>query len=133
MGVDAGSTTLKAAVVNRAGEIVYSRYLPNNGNPVPLVRDTTIACHRWPFSQRHQTFFRDPGKSCAGVRGRFSWSHCRARSGYSAAKSFSPGRSTRLAQWGQPAPLTLDFTAACHWCPFPHCHHTFWWLPKETL
>ena len=37
VGVDAGSTTLKAVAINSAGEIVCSRYLPNNGNPVPLV------------------------------------------------------------------------------------------------
>ena len=46
VGVDAGSTTLKAAVVNRAGEIVYSRYLPNNGNPVPLVRDFLLDLYK---------------------------------------------------------------------------------------
>lgn len=39
IGVDAGSTTLKAVVINEADEIVFCRYMPNSGNPVPLVRD----------------------------------------------------------------------------------------------
>ena len=42
LGIDAGSTTLKAAVINGAGEILFSRYMPNSGNPVPLVRDFLI-------------------------------------------------------------------------------------------
>jgi predicted CoA-substrate-specific enzyme activase len=39
IGIDAGSTTVKAVVINEAGELVYSKYLPNAGNPVPLVKD----------------------------------------------------------------------------------------------
>ena len=38
VGVDAGSTTVKAVAVNSQEEIIFSRYLPNSGNPVPLVR-----------------------------------------------------------------------------------------------
>ncbi len=39
VGVDAGSTTVKAVAINEEGEIICSRYLPNSGNPVPLVRE----------------------------------------------------------------------------------------------
>ena len=39
IGIDAGSTTVKAVAVNEHEEIVFSRYLPNSGNPVPLVRE----------------------------------------------------------------------------------------------
>ncbi len=38
LGIDAGSTTVKCAAVNSAGGIVFSRYVPNSGNPVPIVR-----------------------------------------------------------------------------------------------
>lgn len=38
IGIDAGSTTVKCAVIDEAGRILFSRYLPNGGNPVPLVR-----------------------------------------------------------------------------------------------
>ena len=37
--IDAGSTTVKAVAVNSKEEIIFSRYLPNAGNPVPLARD----------------------------------------------------------------------------------------------
>lgn len=39
LGIDAGSTTVKAAVIGRGGELLHSRYLPNSGNPVPIIRD----------------------------------------------------------------------------------------------
>ncbi len=39
IGIDAGSTTVKAVAVNENEEIIFSRYLPNSGNPVPLVRE----------------------------------------------------------------------------------------------
>ena len=38
LGVDAGSTTVKMVVIDAAGRLLLQRYLPNNGNPVPLVR-----------------------------------------------------------------------------------------------
>ena len=38
LGIDAGSTTVKCAAINSAGGIVFSKYVPNSGNPVPLVR-----------------------------------------------------------------------------------------------
>ena len=38
IGIDAGSTTVKAAVINKNGNIVCSRYIPNNGDPVSLIK-----------------------------------------------------------------------------------------------
>ena len=38
LGVDAGSTTVKAVAVDDAANIVMSAYLPNNGNAVELVK-----------------------------------------------------------------------------------------------
>jgi len=38
LGVDAGSTTAKCVAVNEGGGIVFSRYISNAGNPVPVVR-----------------------------------------------------------------------------------------------
>ncbi len=35
LGVDAGSTTTKAALINQAGAVVYSHYASNEGSPVP--------------------------------------------------------------------------------------------------
>ena len=39
LGIDAGSTTLKCAVIDEEGRLVHSVYMPNSGNPVPLVRN----------------------------------------------------------------------------------------------
>lgn len=38
LGIDAGSTTVKAAVINSDDKILYSTYLPNSGNPVPIIK-----------------------------------------------------------------------------------------------
>ena len=37
LGIDAGSTTLKCAVIDKDGRLLHSVYMPNSGNPVPLV------------------------------------------------------------------------------------------------
>ena len=39
LGIDAGSTTIKAVVMGQDRQILHSAYLSNNGNPVPLIRD----------------------------------------------------------------------------------------------
>ncbi|MBQ2848342.1 MAG: 2-hydroxyacyl-CoA dehydratase [Clostridia bacterium] len=38
IGIDAGSTTVKAVVINTDGKIVTSRYMSNNGDPVSLIK-----------------------------------------------------------------------------------------------
>ena len=38
LGVDAGSTTVKLAVIDEAGRLLAHIYRPNKGNPVPVVR-----------------------------------------------------------------------------------------------
>lgn len=39
LGVDAGSTTVKAVVVDENADILCSEYLPNGGNPVPIIKE----------------------------------------------------------------------------------------------
>lgn len=39
IGIDAGSTTVKAVVLNEDEELVFSKYMPNSGNPVPLIKE----------------------------------------------------------------------------------------------
>ncbi|MEE0859657.1 MAG: acyl-CoA dehydratase activase [Acutalibacteraceae bacterium] len=39
LGIDAGSTTVKAVVTGEDGELLTSRYLPNSGNPVPIIKE----------------------------------------------------------------------------------------------
>ena len=38
LGIDAGSTTVKAVLCDREGNLFSPMYLPNSGNPVPLIR-----------------------------------------------------------------------------------------------
>ena len=38
IGIDAGSTTIKAVLINENEEIVLSKYQTNSGNPVPIVK-----------------------------------------------------------------------------------------------
>lgn len=38
LGVDSGSTTIKAVLIDDEGNIRYSKYMPNAGNPVVLVK-----------------------------------------------------------------------------------------------
>ena len=39
LGIDAGSTTVKMTLIDDNEEILYSDYLSNSGNPVPIVKD----------------------------------------------------------------------------------------------
>ncbi|MCM1157515.1 MAG: acyl-CoA dehydratase activase-related protein [Bacteroidales bacterium] len=39
LGIDAGSTTVKAVVVDEDANILRSEYLPNGGNPVPIIKN----------------------------------------------------------------------------------------------
>lgn len=39
IGIDAGSTTLKAVVIGEDGKLAYQKYMQNGGTPVPLVKD----------------------------------------------------------------------------------------------
>ncbi len=45
LGVDAGSTTLKAVVLDENGDIIHADYMPNSGNPIPLLRDFLMKFH----------------------------------------------------------------------------------------
>ena len=46
IGIDAGSTTIKAVVVDEDLRILKSAYLPNKGNPIPAVCDFLISFYR---------------------------------------------------------------------------------------
>lgn len=39
IGIDAGSTTVKAVVMGENRELLDSKYLPNSGNPVPIIKE----------------------------------------------------------------------------------------------
>lgn len=39
IGIDAGSTTVKAVVLSEDGELLHSKYLPSKGNPVTIIKE----------------------------------------------------------------------------------------------
>ena len=52
IGIDAGSTTVKAVVTDKDGNIVCSRYMSNSGNPVPLMREFLLEVYtRFPQAE----------------------------------------------------------------------------------
>ena len=46
LGVDAGSTTVKAVLLGKGGEILSSFYRGNSGNPVPIVQEYLLDLYR---------------------------------------------------------------------------------------
>ena len=42
IGIDAGSTTVKAAVIDAADNLLYTSYQPNSGNPIPIIRNLLL-------------------------------------------------------------------------------------------
>ncbi len=39
LGIDAGSTTVKLTAINEDEDIIFSKYMSNSGNPVPIVKE----------------------------------------------------------------------------------------------
>lgn len=49
LGIDAGSTTVKAVLIGKDGEILDSVYKNNSGNPVPIIREYLLdLCNKYP-------------------------------------------------------------------------------------
>ncbi|MCD8115851.1 MAG: acyl-CoA dehydratase activase-related protein [Oscillospiraceae bacterium] len=46
LGIDAGSTTVKALLCDGEGNILRPFYTPNNGNPIPIIRDYLTKLYR---------------------------------------------------------------------------------------
>ena len=46
LGIDAGSTTVKTALVSEGGELLHTTYRPNSGNPIPLIREAMLEIYR---------------------------------------------------------------------------------------
>ena len=46
IGIDSGSTTIKLVVIDNDANILFERYRPNLGNPIPLVRETLLGLYK---------------------------------------------------------------------------------------
>ena len=46
IGIDSGSTTIKLVVIDNNANILFERYRPNLGNPIPLVKETLLGLYK---------------------------------------------------------------------------------------
>ena len=46
IGIDAGSTTVKAAVIDEEENLLFTSYQPNSGNPIPIIRQLLMEIYR---------------------------------------------------------------------------------------
>ena len=46
VGIDAGSTTVKVAVIDEDGRLLYTSYQSNSGNPVPILRGVLLDLYK---------------------------------------------------------------------------------------
>ncbi len=46
IGIDSGSTTIKMTAINEKAEIVFKDYRANEGNPVPIVKETLLKLYQ---------------------------------------------------------------------------------------
>ncbi|MGE4463811.1 acyl-CoA dehydratase activase-related protein [Sphaerochaeta sp.] len=91
LGVDSGSTTVKACVIDAEGNLLYSRYQENNGNPVQAVKEFLTTFYA---SYPHINLV----KSCSTGYGEllirnafdFEYSLVETMAHYKSARSFSP-------------------------------------------
>ncbi len=91
VGIDSGSTTIKSAVISENGELLFTRYQSNSGDPVPHVRDFLLDLRskypQWEIASSAVTGYgEDMIRSAFGV----NLGIVETIAHYTAAKSFMP-------------------------------------------
>lgn len=91
LGIDAGSTTVKAAVINSREEILYSKYLPNSGNPVPIIKDFLIEFYeKYPQIKIKSSAVTGYGEDIIKNAFKVDYGLVETIAHYTAAKKFKP-------------------------------------------
>ncbi len=91
LGIDAGSTTVKAAVINGNEEILYSKYLPNSGNPVPIIKDFLIEFYeKYPHIKIVSSAVTGYGEDIIKNAFKVDYGLVETIAHYTAAKKFKP-------------------------------------------
>ncbi len=91
LGVDAGSTTLKAVVLNEKGDIFHADYMPNSGNPVPLLRDFLIKFYeKYPNVKINASAATGYGEELVKNAFGFDMGLVETMAHFTAAKKFNP-------------------------------------------
>lgn len=91
LGIDAGSTTVKTAVINGNEEILYSKYLPNSGNPVPIIKDFLIEFYeKYPHIKIVSSAVTGYGEDIIKNAFKVDYGLVETIAHYTAAKKFKP-------------------------------------------
>ncbi|HZJ88959.1 MAG TPA: acyl-CoA dehydratase activase-related protein, partial [Sphaerochaeta sp.] len=92
LGVDAGSTTVKAALIGSEGELLYSDYQLNNGNAVQIVHEVIGSIYRkFPHLQITKACSTGYGELLIKHAFDFEYSIVETIAHYKSANAFLPG------------------------------------------
>ena len=91
LGVDAGSTTVKAVLCDAEGRLFRPFYAPNHGNPVPLIREYLLSLYRdWPEIRIAGSAVTGYGEEIIRSAFRMDRGLVETMAHYTAAKRFRP-------------------------------------------
>jgi predicted CoA-substrate-specific enzyme activase len=91
LGIDSGSTTVKAVIVNDNEEILSSEYLPNSGNPIPIIKEyLTGFYHKHPKAVIASSAVTGYGEEIVKKAFNADYSIVETIAHFTAAKKFKP-------------------------------------------
>ena len=91
LGIDAGSTTVKAVLCDREGNLLRPFYAPNHGNPVPLIRGYLEGIYRdFPEIDIAASAVTGYGEEIIRAAFRLDWGLVETVAHYRAARRFRP-------------------------------------------
>lgn len=91
LGIDSGSTTVKACIIDEDNNILFSNYLPNSGNPVPIIKDFLIEFYdKYPDININSSAVTGYGEEIIKNAFRVDHGVVETIAHYTAAKQFKP-------------------------------------------
>lgn len=91
IGIDAGSTTVKVAVTDLEGRLLYSEYQTNGGNPIPIIREFIMDFYKkYPDITVHSTAVTGYGEQLIKSAFNVDLGVVETVAHYTAAKKFMP-------------------------------------------
>ncbi len=102
LGVDAGSTTVKAVLCDREGNLFRPLYAPNHGNPVAIIREyLEESCRAFPDLRIAASAVTGYGEELIRAAFRMDWGIVETVAHYTAARRFRPEADFILDIGGQ--------------------------------
>ena len=99
IGIDAGSTTVKLAVIDQNAHLLFTDYQPNLGNPLPLIREVLLGLYSahpdLQVASVTATGYGEELVRSAFCAESFAVSASKESSGSRSSESVSPGRTCR--------------------------------------